>query len=82
MKLTLALAFQALVSLAVATTLPVIEPAVKADWDTIVVGGGPSGLAAASALGRVRRNVLLIDSGESETTQRDAFTMFWALTVL
>ncbi|KAF7196788.1 putative thioredoxin reductase [Pseudocercospora fuligena] len=64
MKLNIVLAFQALASFAVATTLPAIEPAVKADWDTIVVGGGPSGLAAASALGRVRRNVLLIDSGE------------------
>ncbi|TRX90649.1 hypothetical protein FHL15_008424 [Xylaria flabelliformis] len=34
------------------------------DYEVIVVGGGPSGLAALSALGRVRRNALLIDSGE------------------
>ncbi|KAK1689431.1 hypothetical protein BDP55DRAFT_725602 [Colletotrichum godetiae] len=33
-------------------------------YDAIIVGGGPSGLSAASALGRVRRNTLLIDSGE------------------
>ncbi|KAF9871428.1 hypothetical protein CkaCkLH20_11075 [Colletotrichum karsti] len=33
-------------------------------YDAIIVGGGPSGLSALSALGRVRRNVLLIDSGE------------------
>ena len=32
--------------------------------DAIVVGGGPAGLAALSGLARVRRNVLLIDSGE------------------
>ncbi|KAI0195250.1 hypothetical protein EV127DRAFT_182143 [Xylaria flabelliformis] len=34
------------------------------DYEVIVIGGGPSGLAALSALGRVRRNALLIDSGE------------------
>lgn len=33
------------------------------DYDAIVVGGGPSGLSALSGLARVRRNVLLIDSG-------------------
>jgi thioredoxin reductase len=42
---------------------PLLEPAVQADYDAIVVGGGPSGLAATSGLARVRRNVLLIDSG-------------------
>ena len=33
-------------------------------YDCIVVGGGPSGLTAASALGRVRRSALLIDSAD------------------
>ncbi|KAH7035776.1 putative thioredoxin reductase [Microdochium trichocladiopsis] len=33
-------------------------------YDAIIIGGGPSGLACLSALARVRRNVLLIDSGE------------------
>ncbi|KAM7206474.1 thioredoxin reductase [Naviculisporaceae sp. PSN 640] len=33
-------------------------------FETIIVGGGPAGLAALSALGRVRRKALLIDSGE------------------
>lgn len=33
-------------------------------YDAIIVGGGPSGLAVGSGLARVRRNVLLIDSGE------------------
>ncbi|KAL2126986.1 hypothetical protein VTI74DRAFT_11502 [Chaetomium olivicolor] len=34
------------------------------DFDAIVVGGGPAGLSALSGLARVRRKVLLIDSGE------------------
>lgn len=38
--------------------------AVSADYDVIIVGGGPAGLSALSGLARVRRNVLLIDSGE------------------
>ncbi|KAH9895417.1 sulphydryl oxidase [Xylariomycetidae sp. FL2044] len=36
----------------------------SATYDAIIVGGGPSGLSALSGLARVRRNVLLIDSGE------------------
>jgi thioredoxin reductase len=34
------------------------------DWDCIVVGAGPAGLSAALILGRARRNVLVLDSGE------------------
>lgn len=70
MKLNIVLAFQALTSLTAA--LPAVDPAVQADWDAVIIGGGPSGLAAASALGRVRRNVLLIDSGEyrNQVTRR------------
>ena len=33
-------------------------------YDVIIIGGGPAGLAACSGLARVRRKVLLIDSGE------------------
>jgi hypothetical protein len=33
-------------------------------FDAIIVGGGPAGLSALSGLARVRRRVLLIDSGE------------------
>ncbi|MEI6352226.1 MAG: FAD-dependent oxidoreductase [Verrucomicrobiota bacterium] len=33
-------------------------------FDVIIVGGGPSGLSAALALGRCRRTVLICDKGE------------------
>jgi threonine dehydrogenase-like Zn-dependent dehydrogenase len=62
MKLNIARVTSLLAPLA--SALPTVGPAVQADYDAIVVGGGPAGLAAASALGRVRRNVLLVDSGE------------------
>ncbi|KPM41813.1 hypothetical protein AK830_g4755 [Neonectria ditissima] len=39
------------------------EPEIEI-YDAIIVGGGPAGLSALSGLARVRRNVLLIDSGE------------------
>jgi thioredoxin reductase len=34
------------------------------NWDTIVVGGGPAGLACALWLARYRRNVCIYDTGE------------------
>ncbi|EFY89609.1 thioredoxin reductase, putative [Metarhizium acridum CQMa 102] len=46
-----------------ASAAPVTDTEPKIDYDAIIVGGGPSGLAALSALARVRRNVLLVDSG-------------------
>ncbi|HEV2529243.1 MAG TPA: NAD(P)/FAD-dependent oxidoreductase [Thermomicrobiales bacterium] len=32
--------------------------------DTLIIGGGPAGLSAALSLGRSRRNVLVVDSGQ------------------
>ncbi|KAI1389437.1 FAD/NAD(P)-binding domain-containing protein [Hypoxylon trugodes] len=61
MKNILALSALPLLSLAGAAA---IEPRDEPTYDAIIIGGGPSGLSALSGLARVRRNVLLIDSGE------------------
>ncbi|KJZ75278.1 hypothetical protein HIM_05204 [Hirsutella minnesotensis 3608] len=61
LRVTLALAAVTSICAAGPSTPP-YNP--EADHDAIIIGGGPSGLAALSSLARVRRNVLLIDSGE------------------
>lgn len=61
MKTFRAEAILPLLSLAGAAVVSRQEPTT---YDAIIVGGGPAGLAAGSGLARVRRNVLLIDSGE------------------
>ncbi|KAG6004257.1 hypothetical protein E4U21_001269 [Claviceps maximensis] len=55
---------------AVLSSLPLLASAAPAtagkpriDYDAIIVGGGPAGLSALSGLARVRRNVLMVDSG-------------------
>src|SRR6187551_2689861 len=37
--------------------------------DCLIIGGGPAGLLAAVYLGRYRRNVQLIDAGESRASK-------------
>lgn len=46
-----------------ASAAPAAENKPRIDYDAIIVGGGPAGLSALSGLARVRRNVLLVDSG-------------------
>ncbi|PHH87209.1 hypothetical protein CDD83_9176 [Cordyceps sp. RAO-2017] len=61
--------FQAAAALVLSTlpllvsSAPVTEEA-QIHHDAIIIGGGPSGLTVLSGLARVRRNALLIDSGE------------------
>jgi len=46
------------------TTTTAADPAAPLTADVVVVGGGAAGLAAAIALGRSRRSVILVDVGE------------------
>ena len=41
------------------------------ELDALCVGGGPAGLSAALALGRMRRRVLVVDSGEPRNRYTD-----------
>jgi len=46
------------------------------NYDVIIVGGGPAGLSAAVALGRARRSVVVIDSGEPRNATAHAVHNF------
>jgi len=63
MRSIIAAALTALAAVANGAILPRQTSGGSTDFDAVIVGGGPAGLAALSGLARVRRNVLLIDSG-------------------
>lgn len=69
MSAIIALAIIAGIFSRLATTSPIltIPNSNLPTYDAIIVGGGPAGLSAASALGRVRRSALLFDSGVYRT---------------
>jgi thioredoxin reductase len=45
-------------------------------YDVIIIGGGPAGLSAAMLLGRSRRKVVVIDSGEPRNRWSDSMNGF------
>lgn len=63
-KMTMFVTILLSILVVIANAAPTILPPTWTDYDVIVVGGGPAGLGALSALARIRRNALLIDSGE------------------
>lgn len=65
-----------------ATTSPIltIPNSPLPTYDVIIVGGGPAGLSAASALGRVRRSALVIDSGVYRTDESRTLPVYQLLT--
>ena len=66
--------------LAIASPVLTIPDSPLQTYDVIVVGGGPAGLSAASALGRVRRSALLIDSGVYRMNQSKSLPTYQLLT--
>jgi thioredoxin reductase len=48
-----------------------------ANYDTIIVGGGPAGLSAALVLGRCRRRILVCDSGHYRNAASDSVHGFF-----
>jgi thioredoxin reductase len=51
--------------------VPVDPPQDRPRYDAAVIGGGPAGLSAAAWLGRYRRKVVLVDSGEYRNASVD-----------
>lgn len=45
---------------------------VGADYDAVVIGGGPAGLSAALYLGRARRRALVVDTGQPRNAKSHA----------
>jgi len=46
-------------------------------YDVVIIGGGPAGLSAALLLGRGRRSVVVLDTGEGRNAPSDASHSFF-----
>ncbi|MGG7507017.1 NAD(P)/FAD-dependent oxidoreductase [Plantibacter sp. YIM 135249] len=63
-------------STAPAPAASAVPSAARDDYDVVIVGGGAAGLSAATALGRARRRILVVDAGDPRNAPADGVHNF------